>query len=144
LEEDLRQQRNIQLGEAVAEVRRRLREFATERGVSMDVEEPLPKVEVNAAAVELCLTNYISNAVKYSDPGKPQRWVRVEAELRAAPDDGGDGRADGRDGHGDGRGDGRGELVVRVRDNGLGIPDNARDKLFQRFFRAHTGIVKDV
>jgi signal transduction histidine kinase len=28
------------------------------------------------------------------------------------------------------------ELVVRVRDNGLGVPDRERERLFERFFRA--------
>ncbi len=32
---------------------------------------------------------------------------------------------------------GENEVVVRVRDNGLGIPKERRDQLFQRFFRAH-------
>jgi two-component system, OmpR family, sensor histidine kinase VicK len=32
------------------------------------------------------------------------------------------------------------ELVVRVRDNGLGVPADRRDRLFERFYRAHEGI----
>jgi signal transduction histidine kinase len=28
--------------------------------------------------------------------------------------------------------------VIRVRDNGLGVPERDRDRLFERFFRAHT------
>jgi signal transduction histidine kinase len=43
------------------------------------------------------------------------------------------------------RGDERGEsLIVEVRDNGLGVPAEARDKLFQRFFRAHDQSVTGV
>ena len=30
-----------------------------------------------------------------------------------------------------------GELIVRVRDNGLGVPPKAREHLFEQFFRAH-------
>jgi signal transduction histidine kinase len=33
------------------------------------------------------------------------------------------------------------EVVVRVRDNGLGVPEEARAQLFRRFFRAHEGTV---
>jgi signal transduction histidine kinase len=29
------------------------------------------------------------------------------------------------------------EVVVRVSDNGLGVPQESREQLFQRFFRAH-------
>lgn len=126
LDEDLRQQRNVRLSEAVAEVKRRLREFAQEHGVSVEVEEPLPAVEVSAAAVELCLTNYISNAVKYSDPAKPSRWVRVAAKTARAPNDG------------------RVELIVEVSDNGIGFPSDASPQLFQRFYRAHAKSAKEI
>ena len=36
----------------------------------------------NKAAMELALSNYVSNAVKYRCPDEPHPWVRVEAELR--------------------------------------------------------------
>ncbi len=116
LEGESRRQRNVLLPEAAGEVVRQLREMARERGVDVQVEGEMPKVEVNAAAVELCLSNYVSNAIKYSDPAKPERWVRVRGYAR----DGGPGC----------------ELVVEVADNGLGVPEEAREKLFQRFFRA--------
>ena len=126
LDEDLRQQRNVRLSEAVAEVKRRLREFAQERGVVVEIREPLPAVEVSAAAVELCLTNYVSNAVKYSDPAKRSRWVRVGARTADAANDG------------------RKELIVEVSDNGIGFPADASAHLFERFFRAHAQSAKDV
>jgi signal transduction histidine kinase len=127
LDEDARQQRNIRLSEAVGEVQRRLRDFARARGVVLKVEEPLPVLEVNAAAVELCLTNYISNAVKYSDADKAERWVSVRARL-GAPDESGTSS----------------ELVVEVLDNGIGVPREARQHLFERFFRAHAETAKDI
>ncbi|HEU0014736.1 MAG TPA: sensor histidine kinase [Longimicrobium sp.] len=114
---DARRGRNVPLPRVAAEVCRQLREMSAARGVQVHI-ETLPEVEVNAGAVELCLTNYVSNAVKYADPGKRDRWVRVTGELR-----------DARDG-------GR-ELVVAVEDNGLGVPDEAREQLFTRFYRAH-------
>jgi signal transduction histidine kinase len=119
LDNDVRRQRNVMLPEAVGEVMRQLREMAQARGVDVGVEGELPCIEVNAAAVELCLSNYVSNAVKYSDPSRAGRWVRVRASLRGAPGERGC------------------ELVVEVRDNGIGVPEEARGRLFQRFFRAH-------
>jgi signal transduction histidine kinase len=113
-----RRQRNIQLPEAVTEVFRQLRELARARGVQLRVKGELPPIEVNAAAVELCLSNYISNAVKYSDPDQPQRWAQVEAEVRGEAGE-------------------PAELIVRVRDNGLGVPAELRHRMFERFFRAH-------
>ena len=117
LDGDSRRQRNIKLPEAVAEVFRQLREFARSKGVQLLIDGELPRVEVNAAAVELCLSNYVSNAIKYCDPNKPERYARVVAELRGGSND-------------------QCDLTIRVQDNGLGVPAHAREHLFQRFFRS--------
>jgi signal transduction histidine kinase len=114
-----RQQRNVRLPEAVAEVRRRLRSFAKDRQVDIQVDGSIPDVEVDAAAVELCLSNYISNAVKYSDPRSGGRWVRIEAQMKPSDSD----RS-------------RSELIVRVLDNGVGVPDGERSHVFEPFVRA--------
>lgn len=124
---DVRQQRNVLLPEAAAEVARQLRDMAAARNVELRLSPDLPRVEVNAAAVELCLSNYISNAIKYSDPEKPRRWAEVRGMTRRPV-----GSEQGC------------ELVIEVRDNGLGVPPEARDGLFTRFFRAHSGTVTGV
>jgi signal transduction histidine kinase len=116
-ETDSRQHRHIQLPEAAREAAREIRETAEKGGVQIRFGE-LPAVEVNAAAVELSLTNYLSNAVKYADPNKTDRFAEVSATL-------GDNVKGER------------ELVVRVRDNGRGVPLEMRDHLFERFFRVH-------
>jgi signal transduction histidine kinase len=127
LEEDARQQRHVLLPQAVAEVVRQLRELAAARGVELRAPSAhLAPVEVPAAAVELALSNYISNAIKYSDPSKPSRWVEIAGSVQQTQS-GGDG-----------------ELVVRVRDNGLGVPAAARAGLFERFTRAHDDMVTGV
>jgi signal transduction histidine kinase len=126
LEDRAQQHRHIRLPRAVAEVIRQLREMARANTVTVNVAQDLPDVEIDAAAIELCLTNYISNAIKYADPQKVNRWIEIR------------GRVEKRD-------DERGEsLVVEVRDNGVGVPAEARDKLFQRFFRAHNDSVTGV
>ena len=121
LEDDPRRQRNVELPEAVAEAVRQVREAAQAQGVEIRVAEDLPRVEVHAAALELCLTNYLSNAIKYADPAKSERWVAVRGWIEP-------GGANGP------------ELRIAVRDNGLGVPPEARDRLFQRFERAHDGV----
>jgi signal transduction histidine kinase len=123
LDQERRRQRNVMLREVVAEVFRQLRELARGRQVELRVAGTLPSVDVNAAAVELCLSNYLSNAVKYSDPSQRERFAEVHAELHAAEE-----------------GDGS-ELVIRVRDNGLGVPEHRRLRLFERFYRAHEEVV---
>lgn len=114
-----RRQRNVLLESAVAESIRHVRDLARDRDVTIRIAGELPRIEVNSAAVELCLSNYLSNAVKYSDVVQPVRWVEICAFLQE----------DERYG---------GELIVEVRDNGLGVPEAARSELFKRFFRAHS------
>ena len=114
---DVRQQRHVRLPRVAAEAARQLRDLARAHGVEVRL-APLPDVDVNAAAVELCLTNFIANGVKYSDPAKPSRWVEVSGELATDSE-------------------GRPEIVVHVRDNGLGVPPDQRAWLFGLFFREH-------
>lgn len=113
-----RHQRNVPLPGVVAEAARQLREMAQAARVEIRVAEDLPQIEVDAAAVELCLVNYISNAIKYADPSKERRWVAIGAYPYAS--------------------DGHAEIVVEVRDNGIGVPAAARDHLFARFYRGET------
>jgi signal transduction histidine kinase len=119
---DARQQRHILLPRAAAEVTRQLREFARSRGVRLQVSESLPEVEINAAAVELCLTNLVSNAIKYADAAKDERWVEVRGRMEPATEDG------------------PAQVVVEVADNGLGVPADQRARLFERFFRGEATV----
>jgi signal transduction histidine kinase len=121
---DSRQQRHVQLPEAAQEAARQVRAAARARTVTVRIDPALPAVEVSAAAVELCLTNLLANAIKYSDPQSDDRWVEVRGRLVA--------------------GDGAGEVIVEVVDNGVGVPVDARASLFQRFFRAHEASMPDV
>ena len=115
---DARRHHNLQLAVAAREAARQLRENSRAANVEIRLEE-FPEVEVNAAAVELCVTNYLSNAIKYADPKKVHRYVVVSGSVESSV-------------HG-----GR-EVIVRVRDNGLGVPREKRGHLFERFYRAHT------
>ena len=117
--EDVRRSRHISLPQAAAEVARQLREAARARGVEIRFAPDLPRIDVSAAAFELCLSNLVANAIKYSDPAKEKRWVEIRARV-STPDDGSEP-----------------QTIVTVRDNGIGVPDAKRSRLFERFFRAH-------
>ncbi|HEU6450916.1 MAG TPA: sensor histidine kinase [Gemmatimonadaceae bacterium] len=114
---DARQQRHVRLPEAAREVARELRAMAESAGVRVSLSPDLPDCEVPAAAVELCLTNLIANAIKYADPTKRERRVEIGGYFIT-----GDDRMER-------------EVVIEVSDNGIGVPEDQRDRLFQRFFR---------
>lgn len=80
--------------------------------VELRVDDELPETLVPEDPVSLILHNLIENGIKYRDPQKDERWVRVQA------------RAEG-DGH----------LVVQVGDNGLGISEREQERVFNRFHR---------
>ena len=122
---DSRHCRNVLLPEAASEAVRELKEAAQAKGVDVRIADDLPPIEVDAATVELCLMNYVSNGIKYSDSAKGERWVAIEATV-----EGPDTEADR-------------EVVIRVHDNGIGVPADKREQLFQEFFRAHGDTVTD-
>ncbi len=117
--------RNILLPEAATEAVRELQDAAKARGVRVRISDDLPPIEVDAAVVELCLMNYVSNGIKYADSNKPERWVSIAA------------RVEGPDNERDR------EVVIRVADNGIGIPADRRDQLFEEFYRAHDDTVTE-
>jgi signal transduction histidine kinase len=124
IEADTRQRRNVLLPQACAEAARQLRPQSDAMGVDVRISPDLPPVEVDAGGVELCLVNFLSNAIKYSDPSKAERWVEITGEYRLG--------ASG------------GELTVYVRDNGIGVPAGARPRLFEQFYRAHGETVTEI
>ena len=77
------------------------------------VSDGLGDFDVPEAPTRLILHNLVENAVKYADPGKAERWVRIHSERD--PEDG--------------------RLVVHVGDNGLGIPPDEQGRVFARFRR---------
>lgn len=118
MEKDARQHRHVRLPEAVNEACRQVREAAQAARLDLRTLPDVPDVEVSAAVVELCLTNYLANAIKYEDSRKAKHFAEITATVEESPE------------HGR-------EVVVRVRDNGLGVPLDKREHLFERFFRAH-------
>jgi two-component system sensor histidine kinase VicK len=99
------------------EVRRQLDDMALARNVEIRIDPALPTVVVDPARLELVLLNLVSNGVKYRNPAADAAFVAVEVV---------DSPSESRD-----------TWRFSVRDNGLGIPAECRDAVFQRFVRAH-------
>jgi signal transduction histidine kinase len=117
--EDARHCRNVLLPEVAQDAVVEYRDAAKAKNVEVRVADDLPSVEVDAATVELCLMNYVSNAIKYSDANEHERWIEIGATIQEPDTE--------RDR----------EVVIRVRDNGIGVPPEKRENLFKESFRAH-------
>jgi signal transduction histidine kinase len=82
---------------------------AAEAGVALSVSaERVPRVRGSARDLALLVRNLVDNAIRYTRPGG-----RVDAEIAA--DDG--------------------EVVLRVSDTGIGIPQRELPRVFERFYR---------
>lgn len=115
---DVPSEQRIELSTIANEVARQLDEMASSRNVRLAVGADLPELCGDPARVELALMNLVSNAIKYSDPAKPDAFVEIASAIERRKSD---------------------EMcVIRVRDNGLGIADADRSAIFERFVRAHT------
>ena len=81
-------------------------------GARIDVARPLPAVTGNEAVLTQVFENLIGNALKFVAPGvRPE--IAIGAEVRGS------------------------DVLVRVRDNGIGIPEDKRDRVFDMFERLH-------
>jgi signal transduction histidine kinase len=106
-------EQEVRLAALVSDVAEQLADMASTRGVDIVVADDLPALVLEPGRAELVFVNLIANAIKYSDPAKSDRYVRVEAV------------ADAR------------WPTVTVRDNGIGIPGNRLESIFHQFVRAH-------
>lgn len=73
-------------------------------------------VKSKLSRVRLILENLISNSIKYQDTAEDSSYIKIDVK---------------RDKH---------EIVIRLEDNGLGVPERNRDKLFGMFNRFHTKV----
>jgi signal transduction histidine kinase len=107
--------RSERLSEVVADALAEVKPVADRANVEIEVRGEVPDVMVDASRVEVILLNLMGNAVKYADPEKPRRWVRIHIGPLQEDD----------------------VRWVSVEDNGLGISPEMHERVFQRFFRAH-------
>ena len=107
-------EQTVNLASLAADVVRQLGDMADARGVRFEIADTLPTLLVDSGRAELVTMNLLANAVKYSDPGKSDRVVRVHPDPSVP------------------------HPRVIVSDNGIGIPRSKLDVIFEQFVRVHT------
>ncbi|HEX3020904.1 MAG TPA: ATP-binding protein, partial [Lachnospiraceae bacterium] len=100
---------SISINELLEQLMKRLRPIAAKRNIEVVLESYRPVIaEVDEVKLSLAISNLIENAIKYNvDDG----WVRVSLN------------ADHK------------FFYVKVSDSGIGIPEDAQDSIFERFYR---------
>jgi chemotaxis family two-component system sensor kinase Cph1 len=110
LEDRLESVESVPLGALLGEVVQDLELKVRSRRVNLEVVHPLPRFTGSRGLLAELFLNLIDNAIKYGDAERPRvRVMPVETEP--------------------------GWVAAAVEDNGLGIPEDQRDRVFQLFRR---------
>ena len=132
----------IDIAPAIASTLDELKSLADEKGVTMTYNAtlpggeqgtagmPPPKVMADADRVKEVVVNLVGNAIKYMGGAGT---ITITHELVPAA------ASLTRDGH-----DLPAMLVTHIADTGLGMPAEAQEKLFQKFYRVQTDKTKDI
>ncbi len=100
----------VNINELLEVLLRRLRPIASQQNIELVLESFRPvTAEIDEIQFSLAIMNLIENAIKYNNEGG---WVHVSLN------------SDHR------------YCFIRVEDNGLGIPEDSLDRIFERFYRA--------
>jgi signal transduction histidine kinase len=101
----------VAAAEVVANCASIIRPLAQARGLSFTLKaDPSLELETDSDKLREVLMNLLHNAVEYSNPGGS-----VELVVRR---------------------NGGGRIAFDVRDTGIGMPDDVKEKIFERFYRA--------
>lgn len=101
---------SVNVNELLELIMKRLMPIAEKQKIELVLESFRPvTAEIDETKMSLALTNLIENAVKYND--KPDGWVHVSLN------------ADHQ------------YFYVKVEDNGIGIPEESLDHIYERFYR---------
>ncbi len=89
-------------------IKDRLDNMTVKHHLHIDIPKNMPPVEIDDVRIGEVLTNLVENAVKFSDDNTN---ITISAELKGK------------------------EVVISVADEGIGIPPELHQKIFERFFQ---------
>jgi two-component system, OmpR family, sensor histidine kinase KdpD len=102
--------------EIIGSARNRLRKELAGHDVRVDIPPSFPLVNVDGLLLEEVIVNLLENAARYTPAGS-----RVEITAEASPD----------------------SAVIRVRDNGPGLPQGTEKRVFEKFYRGSAQVSAD-
>ena len=100
---------NIELPDFIEQVIQELQPVAKRNQIIQHFHNGLTEVIIDAKVIKNILFNLISNAIKFSDEGKE---IQVYSSINKR------------------------EVIIKVKDHGIGIPEKDQYHLFERFYRA--------
>jgi signal transduction histidine kinase len=108
------------LPEVVGDAVNQLKGQAEKQGVQLvvDIQGEIPGFKFDSQMVRQVVVNLISNAIKYS-PSQSLVTIRVWRE-------------------------GQGSVICEVKDKGMGIAENEKSKVFQKFFRSDLAVSQGI
>jgi len=103
----------ISLKDLIEEVvRRQKKRVRTDKcKINIEVLDSLPDIPIDKSLLSQAVGNLIINAVNYSKPEDCRVMVRIKKESQ--------------------------KYIISVQDNGIGIPKNTQNRIFEKFFRAY-------
>ena len=111
---------DVNLAEIVKKCALLVKEMASQKGVSITVELPQQSssVKCDASKIEQVVINLLSNSIKYNKP----EGGKVDVSLK----------------------ENRSTFELMIRDTGIGIPKEACDKIFEKFYRVDSSLTYQV
>ena len=107
----------INIYELAASVKENIAHFAEENDINVTLSGTPANIYCNGSMIYGALYNLVDNAIKYSPKGSSVH-IRTESE--------------------------NGKAYIKVEDNGIGIPEEYQDRVFERFFRVDKSRSKEV
>jgi len=107
----------MDLNAVIGEVAARIRPNAPNHTVAFDLQKDLPKIDADRDRMTQVVSNLLNNAVKYSPTGGE---IAVSTHASA------------------------GTLLLRVSDQGVGIPEDALETIFERYARVESAATRAI
>ena len=103
------------LSAVTIKLRDQLRILADKHELEINVPRNLPIINIDEIRIGEVITNLVENAASYSEEG-----TRITLEAQATED----------------------EIIISITDEGIGIPAQHIDKIFDRFYRLEAGVAR--